>query len=272
MKKRAKKAKHPHLVMLGSFLLFFVLMVVISGGLETGLGYTPRPWPLGWALFVSGTTAAVLTVDRWAKALPGIFGVATLNSIIILADGHALNQPSVPVPRWTGALLTAIAAGASAATAKFVDRDLENIDPASFSASLSCFVAMYVCIMAPVERWEIPVATGLIGCIAVLWARSFRSVRDVCGYDICGHSNGHRFRHMSSKSMCVMNIAPVLNAVMKADMRLQICKRAVSGKARLTGVMACGLRRALRSKRTLCLSLRPRFRSRTNMIPAAEHC
>ena len=159
--------------MVGSFLLFFAWMIAISGGIMICLGYGTRPRPLGWVLFIAGSVAAIVTVDRWAKALPGIFGVATLNCIIILADGHALNQPSVKIPRLIGAFLTVVAASASLATARFADRDFENADRAPYIGILSCFVAMFICTTASVERWEIPVGIGLMVCLAVLWARRF---------------------------------------------------------------------------------------------------
>jgi hypothetical protein len=173
MRKQGRRAKHPVLVMVGSFLLFFALMIAISSGLMICLGYGIRPRPLGWVLFIAGSVAAFVTVDRWANALPGIFGVATLNWIIILTSGHALNQPSVRVPRLIGASSTVLAASASVATARFQERDLGKLDRAACLGILSCFVAMVPCTMLPVEHWEIPVGIGLMGCIAVLLVRRF---------------------------------------------------------------------------------------------------
>jgi hypothetical protein len=148
-------------------------MAVISGGAVITLGYAPRSRPLGLVLFIAGYIAAAFTVDRWAKALPGIFGVATLNCIIILTSGHALNQPSVRVPRLIGAFLTVLAASASVATRRFADRDLENTDRIAYLGILSCFVAMFVCTMTPVKHWEVPVGIGFLGCTAVLLVEAF---------------------------------------------------------------------------------------------------
>src|SRR5947209_2184062 len=103
--------------MAGWFFLFLLLIVVISGGIATGLGYSPRPRPLGWVLFFGGVGVGAFTVDRWAKVLPGIFGIATLNGFIILISGHALNQPEIEVPRLIGVLFTVVMAGASFVTA-----------------------------------------------------------------------------------------------------------------------------------------------------------
>ena len=159
-------------------LLFFLLVVAISSGIAVGLGYSSRPRPLGWLLFTAGAVIAILTVCKWANALPAIFGVATLNAIIILITGHALNQPSVPVPRMVGALLTIVMAGASVTTASSADRDPTNTGLAAYLGILSCFVAMVICFMESVQYWKVPVCIVFIGCIAALWTRRVLSVRN----------------------------------------------------------------------------------------------
>lgn len=166
------------LAMTGWFFVFLLLIVVISGGIATGLGYSPPPRPLGWVLFIVGTGVAAFTVDKWARVLPGVFGVATLNGLIILISGHALNQPAVPVPRLVGLLFTVAMAGASVVTGSLADCHLMNTDRAAYIGILSCFTAMVVCIMASVEGWELPVCIGFMGCVAVLWARKFLSMRN----------------------------------------------------------------------------------------------
>jgi len=42
----------------------------------------------------------------WARTLPGILGLATLNGLMVTVSGHALNQPRVPVDRLTATLVT----------------------------------------------------------------------------------------------------------------------------------------------------------------------
>ena len=164
------------LAMAGWLFLFLLLIVVISGGIATVLGYSPRPRPLGWVLFTVGTGVAAFTVDRWAKVLPGIFGITTLNGLIILISGHALNQPATKVPRPVGALFTVVMASASFITASLADRHVTNTDRAAYLGILACFVAMLVCVIASVGHWEVPVCIGFIASIAVLWARRFLSV------------------------------------------------------------------------------------------------
>ena len=123
-----------------------------AGGLATLVGYTPRSRLFGWIFFVAGASVAVMTVNKWAQVLPGIFGVATLNSLMILITGHALNQPSVPVSRWIGLLLTAVMVSASVVTSDFAGRRLTKIDNATCFGILSCLVAMIVFVMGSVSH------------------------------------------------------------------------------------------------------------------------
>ncbi len=110
-------------------------------------------------------------MDRWAKALPGIFGIATLNGLIILISGHALNEPAIQVPRLVGVLFAAAMAAASFVTASFADRDLTRAERTAYLGLLGCFVAMFVCVMTSVSRWEVPVCVGFGVCTAVLAAK-----------------------------------------------------------------------------------------------------
>jgi hypothetical protein len=162
--------------MTGWFFLLWFLIAVISGGLVTGLGYSLRPRPFGWILFGVGLIVGATTVDKWARVLPGMFGMATLNGLLILISGHALNRADVPVPRLEGALLTVVMAGASAITGTFADRRLTHTDRAAYLGILACFVAMLAGVMTSVKRWEVPVGIGFIACIAFLWGRRFLSV------------------------------------------------------------------------------------------------
>jgi hypothetical protein len=163
--------------MTGMFFLFLFLVVVNSAGIANGLGYSRGPWFLGWALLIAGSIAAILTVDSWAPVLPGIFGVAALNGLIISISGHALNQPTIPISPLIGVLFTVVMACASVATASFANRDLTNMDRAMYLGILFCFVAMMTCVMASVEHWEVPVCIGFLACIGVLSVRKLKPMR-----------------------------------------------------------------------------------------------
>lgn len=151
--------------------LLCLLIVVISGGIATVLGYTPRSQAFGWIVLSIGVGVAMIAINKWAQALPGIFGIATVNSSIILIAGHALNQPNIPVPRGIGALLTLVMATATVATWDFAGRSLTGIDRAACIGILSCFVAVIVCLMASVTHWEIPVSIAILGCLSLPLSR-----------------------------------------------------------------------------------------------------
>ena len=172
-----KRSPVSKFALMGWFFLLVILMITIAGGVTTVLGYTPPRQSFGWVFLIAGSIVGILTVDRWAPVLPGIFGVATLNGLIILIGGHALNQPGVPVPRLLGALFTAIIAAASFVTANFADRGLTNADRIAYLGTLSCFVAMLACIMSSIEHWEVPVSIGFILCVTTLWSRTFFAAR-----------------------------------------------------------------------------------------------
>jgi hypothetical protein len=155
------------LAITGWLFLFCFLIVMISGGIATVLGYTPRSQTFGWVFVAIGVSVAMISIKRWAQALPGIFGLATLNSLIILITGHALNQPGVPVPRGDGVLLTAVMVVATVATWEFAGPSLTVSDRAACVGILSCFVAVVVCSMASVAHWEIPVSIGILACLSV---------------------------------------------------------------------------------------------------------
>lgn len=165
------------LAIIGWFFLFCLLMVIISGGIATVLGYTPRSQAFGWVVLSIGVSVAMITINKWGQVLPGIFGIATLNSSLILITGHAPNQPTIPVPRGIGALLTVVMATATVATWDFAGRFLTGIDRAACVGILSCFVAMIVCLMDSVPHWEIPVSVAILGCISIPLARKLRQSR-----------------------------------------------------------------------------------------------
>ena len=148
---------------MGYFFLFLLLIAAISSAVAISLGYTSRPRYWGFLLFIAGSMTAFFTVDRWASALPGLFGIATLNGIFL-----TIGQQVIPISHAKSALLTIVMACASLVTAHFVDRSLTNISRAAYLGILSSFVAMLTCIMTSIQRWELPVCVGFIVSILVL--------------------------------------------------------------------------------------------------------
>jgi len=133
-------------------------------------GRTPRPRALGWGLFVVGTVVAIASVERWARILPAIFAPAILNGLLILADGHALNQPTVPFPRREAAVFLALMVVAAYTTAPFANARLTKSDKFACVGILACGVVMFLAIFLSVSRWEKPLGFSLLVCLGVIWA------------------------------------------------------------------------------------------------------
>lgn len=72
----------------GGWLLGIVWLGLVFGGL--GVAFTPSQYPpaMGWALLAIAAAIFVATANRWVKALPGIFGVASFNSLVTIGTGR----------------------------------------------------------------------------------------------------------------------------------------------------------------------------------------
>ena len=152
--------------------IFLALAVLISGGNATGLGHTARPRAIGWPLLVIATTAAVFTVDRCANGLAVLFGTAALNGLIRVVSGHAINQPSVSVPRLEGFFFLLLGIGASVTTSCASERGgaLGVLARAACIGLLACAVAVMTGTMSSIEHWETPILVAFVLCLAALWA------------------------------------------------------------------------------------------------------
>ena len=149
--------------------LFLTLMTTSAAGVSICSGHSSRPKLLGWVILVGSGMIAVATVDAWARILPGIFAFATVNGVLLLATGRALNQPLEFVPRWESALLTVLMAGASATTLHASRRMTTALDRVAYIGVLCCFVAVLACIMTPIGNWAVPAGIGFFVFVAMLW-------------------------------------------------------------------------------------------------------
>jgi hypothetical protein len=103
----------------GAWLLGFVWLCLVLGGIIIGFSPSNYPPGLGWLLLAVAAAVLVLTVDRWVKAFPGIMAVATVNSLITISSGHATGNASVLIPRSTAILATLLLAGGTALSLTF---------------------------------------------------------------------------------------------------------------------------------------------------------
>jgi hypothetical protein len=156
------------------YLFFWVILVLPSAGVVIAAGATSRPKPIGWLLIVIGVSGAVALVGRWARILPGVFGPAVLNGLIILSDGHALNQPNAPVPRWEALVMIALMLLGAITTAPFLDGNVRLEDKIGALGIWVCFVAGFVGIVLPLNGWEAPVGIALVACLVWIQIKRMR--------------------------------------------------------------------------------------------------
>jgi hypothetical protein len=122
----------------GTWLLGVIWLAIVFAGVA--IAFTPSKFPpaVGWCLLAVAALVLLATANRWVTALPGILGVATLNSLAMIFTGHATGNPSVLVSRRL-ALFSAICLGASTLISlNFQDRNLHVHDRIAFLVYAIC--------------------------------------------------------------------------------------------------------------------------------------
>lgn len=112
---------------------------LVFGGMAIALTPSPHSPVVGWGLLVIAAVILVLTMDRWVRVLPGILAYGILGGILTILSGHALNQPSVNVPRVEGVIMTILIAGSAAVSFTFTKRKLDLFDRLALLAFVFCF-------------------------------------------------------------------------------------------------------------------------------------
>src|SRR4029077_5580943 len=93
---------------------------------------------VGWTLLVIAAVILVATADRWGNALPGIMGVATINSIVTISTGHRPNNPSVLISHSQAIVATILLASSTILSLDFRARKLNLLDRMSLLIYASC--------------------------------------------------------------------------------------------------------------------------------------
>jgi hypothetical protein len=70
----------------------------------------------------------VITLHRWIKYLPVLFGYGALHGMVLTVSGHLTGSPSVPVPRLTGLIATVFCIAGAAPSFTLRERTLHLID------------------------------------------------------------------------------------------------------------------------------------------------
>jgi hypothetical protein len=122
---------------------------------------------LGYVIL--GVAAAIFaaTANRWKRVFPGIMVAATLGALLQLEQGHAVNNPSVLIPRWIALVQLAVIAGVTALSFTFKKRALNIVDRIALVAfAASIFVGGNEAI-----RQKLPLALIVGGvCMLAAWA------------------------------------------------------------------------------------------------------
>jgi hypothetical protein len=161
-----KRTVRSRLIGIGAILLFFACAAFTSAGVMIAFGHSPRPRIMGWPILMLSIGLGVWAMKYWARTLPGILGCATLNGLIIISSGHALNQPAVPVDRLTATLVT-LAVGLSAFLATtFRNRSLTIVDRIACLGILASFAMVF----QPLSQVQFLGLAGIVACVIIAWA------------------------------------------------------------------------------------------------------
>ncbi len=121
---------------------------------------------LGYFILVAAALIFVITANRWKRVLLGIMIAATLGSLLELARGHAVNNPSVLVPRSIAFVQLVVVVGVTALSFTFKNSPLNIVDRL---ALLACAASIYVGGEETIQQ-KVPLALIVGGaCVFVAW-------------------------------------------------------------------------------------------------------
>jgi len=122
---------------------------------------------LGYLLLGTAAVVFVITANRWKRVFPGIMLAATLGSLLELERGHAVNNPSVLIPRSIAFVQLVIIVGVTVLSFTFKKRPLNILDRI---ALLTFAASIYLGGKEAIEQ-KIPLASVVGGvCVLFAWA------------------------------------------------------------------------------------------------------
>lgn len=134
---------HPRLQSAVYIFLFFGCAACAGVGATVTFIDPTRPRVVGAVAMIAATAVAIITVRHWKGVLPAIFLCGALNGLIILAQGHALNSPGIPVSRVLGAVLTLAMVAGAVLTAAANRRAFTLLERLSFTGIFICFALLF---------------------------------------------------------------------------------------------------------------------------------
>jgi uncharacterized membrane protein YidH (DUF202 family) len=122
---------------------------------------------LGYVILGVAAAIFVATANRWKRVFPGIMVAATFGALLELEHGHALNYPTVLIPRWIALVQLVVIAGVTALSFTFKKRPLNLID----RIALLVFAASIYVGGDEAHRQQLPLALIVGGlCVLAAWA------------------------------------------------------------------------------------------------------
>jgi hypothetical protein len=139
----------------------WLLLALIGAGIA--FSETRYPHLLGWLALAAGV-AAIITMDRWVKVLPGILGISILNAILALWNGYIGIDPTQKFTRTAAAIVLVCLIACSVLATTLTSRRLNRIDR----------VALFVFLISlgwSIARFPYLLGFGLmLSCLVVAWA------------------------------------------------------------------------------------------------------
>ena len=151
----------------GGWLLGFAWIGIVFAGLAVAFSPSKFPPAAGWALLTIAAFILLVSADRWVKALPGILGVATINSLVMIATGHATSNPSVSVTRLQAISATILLAVSTILAVDFQGRKPYLVDRVVFLIYAMCLG--YAVIRPGTTYWALGTATA---ALFVAWSHN----------------------------------------------------------------------------------------------------
>jgi hypothetical protein len=127
---------------------------------------------LGYVILSVAGAIFAATANRWKRLFPGIMLAATLGALLELEQGHAVNNPSVLIPRWIALVQLVVIALVAALSFTFKKRPLNIVD----RIALLAFAASILVGGYEATRQELPLAL-IVGGVCVLAAWAYDRVR-----------------------------------------------------------------------------------------------
>lgn len=137
---------------------------LVFGGMAIAFTPSSHSPVVGWVLLGIAAIIEVATMDHWVKVFPGLLAFGILGGMLELLDGHALNNPPVPVSKHDAAIILVVCVLGTAISATFTKRRLRLLDRVALFAFVFCFFWQ----AAQPKLMRVALGMG-IGVLALAW-------------------------------------------------------------------------------------------------------